>query len=130
MKKEIRKGIEIKELTTKKELSILGSALTLEGLAKESIPDFISWIEKYTPLVNRRAYVIEGSTMNKVYDLTGDNRYPDTDCTLVAVLLDDMENYESIIMPRFGIGGRWFDDIVCNNLYREGKTEDEIETYF
>lgn len=116
--------ITIKEVTTKKEIEELGSALTIEGLAEESFNEFLEWIEKYTPLISRTIYVIKGSTMNNVYGLTGNNRYS-SDCTIASVKLTDMENYSSIILPRFNIGGRWLDDIIANNLDRERKDEDE-----
>lgn len=99
----------------------LGSALTIEGLAEDSIPDFINWIKSYTPMKNEDVYVTSGKMMNDSYGLTGKNRYQD-DLTLVSVKLDSMENAMSIVYPRFGIGGRWFDDIVANNEYFERET--------
>ena len=113
--------MEIKILTTKEELKKLedDSALTIEGLAEESIPDLVNWIKQYTPLINENVYIVKGKTMNEVYGLTESNAYPN-DCTLVSIKLVDMENCEKIIMPRFKIGGRWFDDIVDNDLNREG----------
>ena len=107
-----------KELTTREELDGLGSALTLEGLAEDSIPDFIEWVKKYTPMKSETAYIIKGKTMNEVCNLTGDNAYPD-DCTIVSIRLEDMEDSMAVVMPRFKIGARWFDDIVANNLRRE-----------
>ena len=107
-----------KELTTFQELNDLGSALTLEGLNEDSIGDFLDWIKKYTPMKNEIAYVIKGKTMNSVYGLTGDNSYPD-DLTIVSVKLEDMEDSSKIIIPRFQIGAKWFDDIVANNQTRE-----------
>ena len=107
-----------KELTTLEELNNLGSALTLEGLSEDSIPDFFDWIEQYTPILNKVAYIVKGKTMNRIYGLTGTNAYPD-DCTIVSVKLEDMSNYSAIIFPRFQIGARWFDDIVENNARRE-----------
>ena len=96
------------------------SALTIEGLAEDSIPDFIEWIKKYTPLIRETAYVIKGDVMNMAYGLTGNNAYQ-SDINIVAVKLSDMENYNAVVLPRFGIGGRWFDDIVDNNARREGE---------
>lgn len=110
--------MEIIRLTELNELNDLGSALTIEGLSEESIPDFMNWVKQYTPMKKEIAYVIKGKTMNCLYNLTGDNAYPD-DCTIVSIKLEDMENYEKIVIPRFEIGGRWFDDIVANNSMRE-----------
>ena len=105
-------------LTAKEELDTVGSALTIEGLAKESIVDFIEWVKQYTPMKSETAYIISGDTMNKVYHLTGSNAYPN-DLTIVSIKLEDMENAMAVVMPRFQIGARWFDDIVDNNARRE-----------
>lgn len=110
-------------LTTKEELDTLGSALTIEGLAKESIPDFIEWIKQYTPMKSETAYIISGNTMNNVYHLTSNNAYP-KDLTIVSIKLEDMENAMAVVIPRFQIGARWFDDIVDNNARREGTYND------
>ena len=50
--------------------------------------------------------------------LSGNNKYPD-DCTIVSIKLEDMENSMAVVIPRFNIGARWFDDIVMNNAARE-----------
>lgn len=92
--------MEIKTLTTLEELESLGSALTMEGLAEDSISEFIDWIKQYTPMKSETAYIIKGKTMNDVYMLTGNNKYPD-DCTIVSIKLEDMENSMAVVMPRF-----------------------------
>lgn len=107
-----------KEVTTLQEIKDLGSALTIEGLAEDSIKDFIEWIKKYTQMKNEDAYIIKGKTMNSLYGLTGSNAYPD-DCNIVSIKLEDMENYNTIVLPRFSIGARWLDDIIDNNCERE-----------
>ena len=56
--------------------------------------------------------------MNLAYGLTGDNAYRD-DLHIVSVKLSDIENVGAIVIPRFQVGGRWFDDIVANNRRRE-----------
>lgn len=95
------------------------SALTLEGLTEDSIGDFIDWIaERAEFKTEPTAYVIKGRDMNNHYGLTGDNAYPN-DLSIVSVPLEIMENPGAIVIPRFQIGGRWFDDIVENNLRRE-----------
>lgn len=111
-------NMEIKTLTTLEELESLGSALTMEGLAEDSISEFIDWVKQYTPMKSETAYIIKGKTMNDVYMLTGNNKYPD-DCTIVSIKLEDMENSMAVVIPRFNIGARWFDDIVMNNAARE-----------
>ena len=52
--------------------------------------------------------------MNNAYGLTGENAYKD-ELTILSIKLEDIENVGAIIIPRFDIGGRWFDDIVDNN---------------
>lgn len=109
---------KIIEVKTKEEIEELGSALTLEGLAEESIPEFLDWIEERTPLKTRRAYTISGKLMNESYRLTKDNAYSNS-LTIVSVKLEDMEDPDKIIMARFEICGRWLDDIIENNIARE-----------
>lgn len=105
-------------LTTKEELDTLGSALTIEGLVKECTQDFIDWVKQYTHMKSETAHIISGDTMNRVYHLTGNNAYP-KDLTIVSIKLEDMENAMAVVIPRFQIGARWFDDIVDNNARRE-----------
>ena len=52
--------------------------------------------------------------MNNAYGLTGTNAYKD-ELTILSIKLEDIENVGAITLPRFDIGGRWFDDIVDNN---------------
>ena len=94
------------------------SALTMTGLSLDSIPDFVGWVEGYTKLLRRRVYIVSGKVMNVYCDLTGDNAYQD-DLNLVAIKLSDIADYSKIVLPRFQVGGRWFDDIVDNNRRRE-----------
>lgn len=97
------------------------SALTIEGLSTEddSLKDMIEWIKQFTAFKKEDIYVIEGSVMNREYGLTGTNAYPETGFTLVAVKLADLEKPLALTLPRFQVGGRWFDDVVNNNLRRE-----------
>lgn len=96
------------------------SALTIEGLATDSIPQFVEWIEEHTPLKNKTVYVTNGALANREWGLTGRNAYP-ANVSIVSVKLDDMEDFKKIVMPRFQIGGRWMDDIHDNNVRREGR---------
>lgn len=107
--------------TTKEELSELykESALTLEGLSSDSIPDFVNWLKELEAIKaeNITVYVTKGSLMNSFYHLTGRNKYCD-DLSLVSVKNSDIFTAK-VVIPRFSIGGRWFDDIVDNNNRRE-----------
>ena len=97
------------------------SALTFEGVAadEENLKAVLTWVKNYTPLKREDVYVIDGSLMNREYGLTGDNAYPETGSTLVCVKLADMEHPMRVTIPRFHIGGRWFTDVVDNNVRRE-----------
>lgn len=96
------------------------SALTIEGIdyKDESMRDFVNILDKNVGLKTDNIYVITGKVMNKVYRLTGNNRYPN-DLNIVSIKLSDMKNPGGIVMKRFEFGGRWFDDIVDNNKRRE-----------
>ena len=111
----------IYNVTNKEELDNLykHSALTIEGLAIDSICDFVEWIKENTDILtdNLIVYVTEGKVMNDFYDLSGNNRYPD-DSHIVSVI--DIDLYK-VTFKRFEIGGRWFDDIVDNNASREAE---------
>lgn len=99
-----------------------GSALTFEGLAVASIPELKKWIEETMgeKMTRPEFFVIKGELMNDYYHLTGNNAYPN-DLTIVSAELDSIgKNWSKLIMPRFAVGGRWFDDIVDNNARREG----------
>lgn len=102
-------------LTTKEELQELYdcSALTIEGLVEESIDEFVSAMLEDGCQVES-ANIVKGSTMNRVYGLNGNNSYPD-DLTIVALT----GNFMPVVVKRFSFGGRWFDDIVDNNAFRE-----------
>lgn len=58
------------------------------------------------------AYYFKGEVMNRIYNLTGDNRYKDD---LTFVVIPDFYNPIYKLM----MGARWFDDIVSNNAQRE-----------
>ena len=95
------------------------SALTIEGLAIDSICDFVEWLKDNTDILTDDliVYVTEGKVMNDNYCLTGNNRYPD-DSHIVSVIDIDLCK---VTFKRFEIGGRWFDDIVDNNASREAE---------
>ena len=99
-----------------------GSALTFEGCAVDdaNMTFLVEWLEESgaAPRSPLPIHVVSGQLMNEVYGLTGDNAYPD-DLNIVSVMLSDMESASAIIMKRFELGGRWFDDIVDNNEMRE-----------
>ena len=113
--------MNIINVTTKKQLDALynQSALTWEGLSSDeaNLGAVRNWLEEHGALTNVEPdfHIISGEFMNEQYGLSGDNAYPE-DCTIVSVT--DI-NQMAITIPRFEVGGRWFDDIVDNNARRE-----------
>lgn len=119
------------KVTNKEQLDELynSSALTLIGLenSDESINQFIDWIKQYSEVSNPLdVHIISGNTMNKQYNLTGNNRYND-DLTIVSIKNQDIKQLMRVVIPRFEIGGRWFDDIVDNNAWREEEKQETEE---
>lgn len=99
------------------------SALTFEGCAQstENIEFLTNWLKEHKANVNDDIHYhwITGKEMNEHYGLTESNAYPDYLNILVVEPMDI--NLGAVIMPRFEIGGRWFDDVIDNNLRREGR---------
>lgn len=114
--------MEIINVTTKEQLDYLyeQSAFSIEGLSPEYIPDLMKRLKKDTKIIRERVFVIEGKVMNKMYHFTGSNAYQDN-FHIVSVALDDIDPGPMMILcKRLSYGARWFDDIVDNNLEREG----------
>lgn len=109
----------IENVETKEQLDKLynNSAFTIEGLAEESINDLMNWLKENTDFTTDKpiVYVTKGKVMNEVYELTDNNAYSD-DLTIISVI--DI-NQMRVAIPRFTVGGRWFDDVVDNNVARE-----------
>ena len=128
MKNEIK--INRIKVTTRKQLDKLYncSALTVNGLqdSDEELKAFGKWIQCRTKISQPLPiYIIKGKTMNEEYGLTKENAYPE-EINLISVDLNDIEMGSKIILERFSIGGRLFDDIVNNNKWRQNEI-DEIE---
>ena len=56
--------------------------------------------------------------MNTKYGLTESNAYPDN-LNILSIKLEDLKDPNKLAIPRFEIGGRWFNDIVDNNARRQ-----------
>ena len=114
--------MKIINVSTKNELDALynQSALTWEGLdiSEESFNAVKDWLNEHRATIDGvepTFFVTKGKLMNDIYGLTGNNAYPD-DLNIVSV----PNIYQSaIILARFEVGGRWFDDVVDNNVRRE-----------
>lgn len=106
----------IENVTTKEQLDKLynNSAFTIEGLAEESIVDLLNWLKENTTFKteNPVVYLTKGYVMNLAYDLTGNKAY-NNDLSIVSII--DIDLFK-IALKRFSVGGRWFDDIVDNNI--------------
>lgn len=98
------------------------SAFTIEGYdtSEEHLKELLNWIMEYSKFKREDVYVISGSLMNMAYGLTGDNAYQ-RDCNIVCIKLSDLESPMDLAIPRFTIGGRWFDDVVENNQRRQNE---------
>lgn len=115
--------MNIINVTTKEQLDALynQSALTWEGLSsdEENLNAVRNWLEEHKAILGDDEptfHIISGEFMNEQYGLSGTNAYPE-DLTIVSVT--DI-NQMAITIPRFEVGGRWFDDIVDNNAMRRG----------
>lgn len=115
--------MNIIKVTTRAQLDELYKdwSLTLEGLAPDeaNLKEFLEWVRELTPLKRDDVYTIDGAVMNREYGLTGTNAYPGTGCTIVCIKRADMERPNAVTRPRFQIQGRWFYDVVDNNVRRE-----------
>ncbi len=99
---------KVNQVTTKEQARELYDnwAMTWEGLREE---DFQLALDT-CGVEGAEGYLIKGKDMNDIYNLTGNNRYPN-DLNIFA------------IYPFKGLaiqyGARWFTDIVDNNAARE-----------
>ena len=102
------------------------SALTFEGLTRDSIPDVIQWVKRYSQFKTpeEEVFVVSGETMNREYGLTGINQYV-THLNIVCVKLSDLANPMRLAVPRLRVNGRWFDDVVDNNARHESREVEE-----
>ena len=113
--------MRISYVFTKEQLDDLynQSALTWEGLSSDeaNLNAVRNWLEEHNAIENEEPtfHIITGKLMNEQYGLSGNNAYAE-DLTIVSVT--DI-NQMAIVIPRFEVGGRWFDDIVDNNARRE-----------
>lgn len=105
-------------------------ALTIEGMSSCLLPLYMDFLETRTKVYRKRVYIIMGSTMNKIYGLTGRNAYKD-DFPLVSISREDVNQDEvGIDVDRSVVGARFFNDIVDNNLRIErGNTKEENLRY-
>ena len=105
-------------------------ALTIEGMSSCLLPLYMDFLETRTKVYRKRVYIIMGSTMNKIYGLTGRNAYKD-DFPLVSISREDVNQDEvGIDVDRSVVGARFFNDIVDNNLRIErGNTKEEDLRY-
>ena len=98
-----------------------GNDFTLEGITTDEascqmIANFLAnRFEVNTPI---EIFAIKGKDMNKVYDLYGDNAYPDT-LSIMVIPLDTIKDNKDIVSAKSAIKARYFNDVVDNNEYRE-----------
>lgn len=98
------------------------SSLTLEGLDLSSLDAYANYLNDVCGLKDNAVFhIISGEVMNDVYDLYGDNAYPD-DLHIVCIKLECLKKPMAIVTKRFEFGGRWFDDVVDNNVGLHSKS--------
>ena len=109
------------------------SSLTFEGCTtdEENIDYLYDWLKELNAIKEGTLpiYTYKGSLMNEKYGLTVSNAYPD-DLNFITVMLKDINYSDNLAYKRFEIGGRWFDDIVGNNSYRQGKMNESTNISF
>lgn len=99
------------------------SSLTFIGMVPKEADLYVDEMRKYTKVDDSKTmYLTTGYYMNLMYDLKGDNAYPE-DLNILIIPLDAFEDVGKIAIPMRGIGGRWFDDIVDNNARRGGREQ-------
>lgn len=113
--------MNIINVTTKEQLDTLydQSALTWVGLSSDegNLETVRNWLEEHGAIkeVEPDFHIITGEFMNEQYGLSGPNAYPE-ELTIVSVTDIDQAK---ITIPRFEVGGRWFDNIVDSNTRRK-----------
>lgn len=115
--------MNIANVTTKVQLDALykQSVLTWVGLStdEENLKAVIDWLNQNGAIIENEKpiiHIIKGELMNKVYGLTGNNAYDDINIVSVTNI-----KLTAIMMARFKVGARWFDDVVDNNIRRQGE---------
>lgn len=95
-----------------------GSALTFAGMLPEEAQLYVDYFKENGAVVDEEidGYIYNGEQMNTRYHLTGDNAYP-SDIHFLTIPLKAFKT--NVALLRMGIGGRWFDDIVDNNVRTE-----------
>ena len=94
------------------------SDLTISGMIPEEAQLYVDYFKDHTGVKeDATSYIYSGKAVNDYYNLSGDNRYPD-DLHFFTIPNESFESIAAITIPRFQVGGRWFDDIVDNNARR------------
>ena len=87
---------------------------------KKNMEFLVDWLESKGALIDGvelKVYWVKGKVMNDIYKLTNSNAYPDD----LNILILDPDCYivSRLVIKIYELGGRWFDDVVDNNLSRE-----------
>lgn len=114
--------MEIKNELLKKAYE--GSYYTIQGCGG----DLQEWKDGYDRMLQEAGigkpqswHHFTGKEYNDEFQTTGNNRYPD-DLNCLCFPLDGL-NVGKLAMFKLRMGDRWFDDIVDNDLRREGRVE-------
>jgi hypothetical protein len=121
---EVAKTIKFKQATSSDLDSLYDSdAYCIEGydLSELSpnliIEEFINNNNEYIK-PNTIIYIADGKTVNKHYDLEGENSYkPNFHFTIIS--LNSVVTTDGKYPNKYGVKARWWRDVVDNNEYRE-----------
>lgn len=100
-----------------------GSAFTWEGLSglengKEALVNSFKEENVLDDVETFEFYTWKGELMNRIYQLTGSNAYPE-DLNFVSIPLNMFKDIRKLAMLKLQYRARWLNDIVDNNSRRE-----------
>lgn len=89
-----------------------------------SSTQFLNWficrIKEASSISSEELYIINGTYVNNVYGLTGNNAYSN-DAVLISVKLPDTNECDPVNLAAIKreLSGRWLDDIISNKVRNE-----------
>ena len=102
---------DLDELYQKSQSTIIGAG----GDLKEWIDGISDWMKENDLGEMKGITTYKGADVNAAYGLKGNNRFPD-DVTFLSWTNDGIKNIGKYAVQRFGLGIRWFDDIIDNSV--------------
>jgi hypothetical protein len=102
------------ETTEKFDEFYKGSSLTFVGMFPEEAQLYVDYFKENGAAINEEVdgYIYTGKMINEKYNLSGEGAFSE-DIHFLTIPLQAFDSATAITL-RFGIGGRWFDDVVDN----------------